>query len=263
MDESTAGKAAAALWELWSTGQQMPQLPDELRPANLDDGWAVQRALDRLAGPLAGWKVAASSEKAQAVIGVDGPLAGALYERQLVGDGAELPVPAIEVAEAEFVFRLGRDLPAAAAPFNRDEVLAAVASVHPAIEVPDSRLSMYPALGAPQMIADAMVGGHLVVGEPLLDIDMEKLATIEVVLHCDGDEVARGSGADVLGDPCEALVWLSNEIARRGESMRAGQVVTTGACAVRYGLDAGSRISATFGTAHASVSVVFAAASRS
>ena len=42
----------------------------------------------------------------------------------------------MRVAEPEFAFRMGRDLAPRDADYSVDEVLAAVATLHPAIEIP-------------------------------------------------------------------------------------------------------------------------------
>jgi 2-oxo-3-hexenedioate decarboxylase/2-keto-4-pentenoate hydratase len=43
-----------------------------------------------------------------------------------------------------------------------------------------------------------------------------------------GKEAGRGTGADVLGHPHNALAWLANHLAARGTPLRAGMVVSTG-----------------------------------
>jgi 2-keto-4-pentenoate hydratase len=57
--------------------------------------------------------------------------------------------------------------------------------------------------------------------------DLLTLSTVEVVLCCEGIEVALGVGNDVLGGPAKAIeVLLSSPGAR---AIAAGEVVTTGA----------------------------------
>jgi 2-oxo-3-hexenedioate decarboxylase/2-keto-4-pentenoate hydratase len=43
-----------------------------------------------------------------------------------------------------------------------------------------------------------------------------------------GAEVARGSGADVLGHPHHALAWLAGHLAGQGQHLRKGEIVLTG-----------------------------------
>lgn len=246
MELASVRAAAELLWDLWSNLERRPEMPAELCPRDLDDAWAIQRACDSLAGPRIGWKIAASTPEGQAVIGVDAPLIGALYERQLVSDGGTLPVPSIEVAEAEFVFRMAGDLDPADAPFSRAVVLAQVGGVYPGLEIPDCRLSNYPDIGGPQMVADFMCGDHFAVGASKLDLELSSLPQVEVIAYRNDLPVGRGRGVDVLGDPCDALVWTANELARRGEALRSGDFVMTGGCAVVFGLSAGDLVRANF-----------------
>ncbi len=51
----------------------------------------------------------------------------------------------------------------------------------------------------------------------------------------------------VLGDPRVALAWLANELAHRNVTLAAGQVVTTGTCAVPLEVALGDGFVAEFG----------------
>ena len=71
----------------------------------------MQAALAGLAGATpVGWKIAATSEAGQKHIGVDGPLAGRLWESKLHEGGTKLPAGHLHMAvvEAEFAFRYRR-----------------------------------------------------------------------------------------------------------------------------------------------------------
>ena len=143
MDDAAARAAAQLLLSSWQTGARIRRTAERLRPLSRVDGYAVQSALQSLSGDtLLGWKIAATSPAGQTHIGVDGPLAG----RLLCRPGARqrqrtrrLPDNHMRVAEPEFAFRMARDLLARSQPYSMDEVLAAVGTLHPAIEVPDSR----------------------------------------------------------------------------------------------------------------------------
>ncbi len=139
------------------------------RPGNRADGYAIQAHLERrTARPIAGWKIAATSKAGQQHINVDGPLAGRLLAERAFADGARLAFGAnrMRVAETEFAFRMGRDLPPRQAPYGVDEVVAAVASLHPALEIPDSRYSDFTKVGASQLIADNACAHQVVFGAP-------------------------------------------------------------------------------------------------
>jgi 2-keto-4-pentenoate hydratase len=57
-----------------------------------------------------------------------------------------------------------------------------------------------------------------------------------------GNEVSRGTGADVLGHPHNALAWLANHLAADGKGLRAGQIVLTGSLVKTVWLEAGDKV---------------------
>jgi 2-keto-4-pentenoate hydratase len=252
MNHESIREAADVLWSCWTGGRRIAQLPEGVRPQTRADGYAIQAHLEARTGrPLFGWKIAATSKAGQTHIAVDGPLAGRLLAERVGEDGGDVPFGAhshMRVAEAEFAFRMGRDLPPSATPYSVVDVLDAVASLHPAIEIPDSRYDDYTLVGAPQLIADNACAHYFVLG-PATEADWRALdlAAHPVVAHV-GSHVREGVGANVLGDPRGALTWLANELSRLGITLRAGAVVTTGTCVVPPPIEAGDRIEMDFGT---------------
>lgn len=247
MGDDRHARAAEQLWQAWRSGEALDGIDADVRPRDLDQGYAVQRALDGLAGPSAGWKIAATSEAGQAHLGVPGPMVGRLYEIQARESGASLSVGSMRMrsAEPEFAFRFARDL-APGAELTREEVLGAVGAVVLAIEVPDSRFVGFSAAGAPQLVADAMCGGHFVLGRAIEDWRGLDLPRRRARMLRGGQEASAGSGANVMGDPADALTWMANEVLGRGWSLGAGEVVLTGASAPPIDIDAGHAVVAEF-----------------
>jgi 2-keto-4-pentenoate hydratase len=248
--------AADLLWAHWQAGTRLAELPREIRPRTRGEGHAVQAFLDeRIATPLFGWKIAATSRAGQAHIGVDGPLAGRLLRERVFDSGAELPLGKnhMRVAEAEFAFRMGRELPPSRETYTVAEVLAAVDGLHPAIEIPDSRYDDFTRVGAPQLIADNACAHLFVLGPataaPWRDMDLVEHPVTATVSRNDGTpEVTHsGKGQNVLGDPLVALTWLVNELSGLGIALEAGQIVTTGTCVVPVPVAAGDAVRADFG----------------
>jgi 2-keto-4-pentenoate hydratase len=242
--------ASDALWDLWQRGRRIDELADACRPLTREDGYAIQARLERRSTlPLFGWKIAATSEAGQAHIAVEGPLAGRLLAERVFESGSQLRVGSnhMRVAEAEFAFRLAVDLPPRATRYGVDEVLAGVASLHPAIEIPDSRYVDFTAVGAAQLIADNACAHHFVLGPAApgawRSID---LTAHQVIGSVAGRLEREGIGANVLGDPREALAWLVNELSHLGLPLRAGQVVTTGTCLVPLPIGPGDRVRCDF-----------------
>jgi 2-keto-4-pentenoate hydratase len=142
-----------------------------------------------------------------------------------------------------------RDLSPRAEPYGIEEVLDAVAALHLAIEVPDSRFDDFTAVGAAQLIADNACAHQFVLGPQApatwRDVDLAAHRVIGQV----GSRLSReGCGANVLGDPRLALVWLVNELSHHDLTLAANQIVTTGTCLVPLEIREGDEISADYGT---------------
>jgi 2-keto-4-pentenoate hydratase len=236
MTPSDVEQASSLLWDHWTGGRRLAKIPDAIRPSSRDEGYAVQATLERRSGsPLFGWKIAATSVAGQKHINVDGPLAGRLLHERAFENGATVPFGAnhMRVAEAEFAFRMRRDLTPQWGLFSVGDVVDAAGSLHPAIEIPDSRYDDFTIVGAPQLIADNACAHYFVLGEAApdswRDVDLRAHAVRGEVV---GKLARDGVGANVLGDPRIALAWLANELSSLGIVLRAGQVVTTGTCLV-------------------------------
>jgi 2-keto-4-pentenoate hydratase len=252
MSKSDRVQAASdLLFDHWRGQRRLDRLPDELRPASRQEGYAIQSRLEeRTAQPLFGWKIAATSTAGQAHIGVDGPLAGRILAERVLPDGATATLGSnlMCVAEVEFAFRMARDLAPRERPRTVGEVLDAVDSLHPAIEIPDSRYHAFATVGAPQLIADNACAHEFVLG-PAAGRDWRTmdLARYRAVGTVAGKIERQGIGQNVLGDPRVALTWLANELSSLGVPLKAGQVVTTGTCLVPLAIAAGDAVSGDFG----------------
>ena len=251
MNDIDVQHSAEALWEHWQQSRRMAELPARGRPATRAEGYAIQAELAAVSGqPVVGWKIAATSPAGQAHIHVDGPIAGRIFEQRVVAMGTTFSLEhnLMRVAEAEFAFRLGRDLGARDRAYDVDEVMDAVDALHLSLEVPDSRFHDFTLVGAAQLIADDACACWLVLGpEVSADWRALDLATHVVHGHKNGAAVATGSGANVLGDPRLAMTWIANEVREYGTGLRAGQFVTTGTCIVPLKVGPGDRVHMDFG----------------
>ncbi len=251
MDAGNAAEASRLLFTCWRAREVMAALPEAVRPQSRAEGYAIQALLPARAGAgVFGWKVAASSVAGQRHINVDGPLAGRILTTSVRPDGGTVSIRGnrMRVAEMEFAFRMGRTLAPRAARYEIDETLDAVASLHPAIESPDSRFDDFTAVGAAQLIADAACADLFVLG-PATEADWRRidLAGHEVSAVDGRGGLHTGVGANVLGDPRVSLAWLVNELSSIGVALEAGQVVTTGTCMTPIPVQPGDRVRGDFG----------------
>jgi 2-keto-4-pentenoate hydratase len=111
-----------------------------------------------------------------------------------------------------------------------------------AIEIVDDRYRDYAALGAPTLIADDFFGAGCVLGPAVADFDPTRLAASRARMRIDGRDVGAGVGTDILGEPLEALVWLANNLAQRGQHLRRGEFVLLGSLVQTQWVAAGQSV---------------------
>src|SRR5882757_9622967 len=250
LDKNAITAASKTLHDHWRAGTKFSSLDDELRPRDRIEGYAIQAAIEKYSSePLFGWKIAATSEAGQKHINVDGPMAGRILAETVISDGgtASMAGNEMRVAEPEFAFRMRVDLPARSTPYALRQVLDAVDTLHPAIEIPDSRFADFVSAGAAQIIADNACAHLFVLGSPTsaawraLDLIEER-----PVVSLRGQQFI-GHGKNVLGDPRVALTWLANELRQLGVTLKAGRIVTTGTCHPPLPIQSGDMFEADFG----------------
>ncbi|MDP6517071.1 MAG: fumarylacetoacetate hydrolase family protein [Alphaproteobacteria bacterium] len=243
-------EAARLLWEAWREHRRLAPLTGELRPQTVADGYAVQDAVIHRSGLAhVGWKIGATNPVVQAQLGLPGPLSGRLlapfrHDSPAVLDATDFAMRALE---PEIAFRLAGDLPARARAYDRAEVAAAVGTVHPALEIPESRWRDWAGAGAPAFIADNAAAGWFVLGPAAHDGLARDLAALEARLVVNGRVVETGDGAQVMGHPLEALTWLANHLSGRGPGLGGGALVTTGTCTPIATAARGDSVVADFG----------------
>ncbi len=250
MDKAAIGRAVDILWHARLECRRMDGLPADCRPSSLAEGYAIQDAMAAAAGQkVVGWKIAATSAAGQRHIGIDEPLGGRLFANFVLQDGALLPAAPLHmrVAEAEFAFRMARDLAPRATAYSVEEVLDAVADLHLAIEVPDARFEKFAEAGPAQIAADDAFAAWFVLGIRVADWRRIDLAAHPVRAFKNGVLAREGSGANVLGDPRKALTWLANDRSKRGIGLSAGDIITTGTCVTPLEIGPGDKVVADFG----------------
>jgi 2-keto-4-pentenoate hydratase len=258
LDKDQIAAAAKTLHDHWQAGTKIGDLDPAQRPQGRAEGYAIQAAMQDY-GSLFGWKIAATSEAGQKHINVAGPQAGRIFAERVVADGGTAPMAGNEmrVGEPEFAFRMGRSLPPRSIPYSVEDVLSAVDTLHPAIELPDSRFADFVKAGEAQLIADNACAHLFVLGAPTTaDWRAVDLVEQRPVVTLRGQRFV-GHGRNVLGDPRVALTWLANELRQLGVTLKAGEVVTTGTCHAPLPIRPGDMFAADFG-AFGKVSVALA-----
>ncbi|MGJ7457723.1 2-keto-4-pentenoate hydratase [Halomonas sp. MA07-2] len=235
-------QVSGLLERAWLSGECLSSLPDACRPVDQAQAYRIQRRLAERLGPTGGWKVGAPSP--------DGaPHYAPLPARFLQHGSATCRLDELgrAILEAELAFALKEDLPPHEAPYGRDEVLSAVASVHAVIEIVDSRFRDWPE-GTDKLsqLADLQNFGRLIVGEGQAEWSALDLSRVPASLTLDGALEVSAVGGNPAGDPVALLVWLANALPATGQWLRAGEVVTCGSCTGKTPVGEPVRATATF-----------------
>jgi 2-keto-4-pentenoate hydratase len=251
LDRHQIASASQTLHDHWRAGTKLEAIDAWMRPRDRVEAYAIQAAIEKYSTThLFGWKIAATSEAGQKHINVDGPMAGRILAETVIPDGgtASMAGNEMRVAEPEFAFRMRSDLPARSTPYTVSQVLDAVDTLHPAIEIPDSRFADFVGAGPEQIIADNACAHRFVLGAPTQS-NWRALDLVEQrpVITLRGKRYI-GHGKNVLGHPLVALTWLANELRQLGVTLKAGQIVTTGTCHPPLPIQSGDFCAVDFGS---------------
>jgi 2-keto-4-pentenoate hydratase len=226
----------------------LASLPSDIAPQDEDEGYRVQRAVHDLllahTGAMVGYKIGCTSAVMQHYLDIPHPCSGGVFEKGVHDTGVSLRAgDYVRVGvECEIAVRLARNLSPTEAPFTAEWVMEAIESYHPAIEIVDDRYEKWETLGASTLIADDFFAAGCVLGKAVPRIKAPDLLHVAGRVVVNGKEVGRGTGADVLGHPHNALAWLANHLAAEGKGLHAGQIVLTGSLVKTAWLNAGDSV---------------------
>ncbi|RMD62106.1 MAG: hydratase [Alphaproteobacteria bacterium] len=252
MTPETRARAAALLLAARRERRPLSALPAEYRPRTLADGYGIQSAwITAAGGRVVGFKIGATSRKAQEYLGIAEPFYGCILDDVVFDSPAALSAGdyLFRLIEPEFALRLGRDLPPRPGGYTMNDLARAVNAVHPALEVVNSAYgAAWTDAGALALIADNGVNAALVLGPATADWHGFDLATHAVTFRRNNEEVGCGVGGHALGHPLAALAWLADQDVCGGRGLKAGDIVTTGVVTPFVHAEAGDDLTADFGS---------------
>ncbi len=258
--------AAEDLLRAEQSGQQIGLLSKRYPQMDMDDAYAIQKAIYRakvLAGQsVVGWKIGLTSKAMQYALNIDIPDSGILFDDMMFDHGSTVPKgrfiqPRIE-AEIAFVMKEG----IGGENVTRDAVIAATDYVAPSIEILDTRiLRADPETGQARSVLDTIsdnaANAGIVLGSEKHEVDRFDLRWVGAVTMRNGEVEETGLGAGVLNDPIESVVWLARRMAQYGQNIEPGQIILSGSFIRPIECPSGTEIHADFG-GFGSVDIAFA-----
>ena len=232
------------------TGGVVPPLRDGLDALDGMGAYAVQDINNRYwqdqGRRIVGRKAGLTARAVQQQLGVDQPDFGTLFDDMQILDGGCLSRSQTlqPKAEAEIAFVLGHDI--LDTDPNIEVVASAVASVHAAIEIVDSRIADWK-ISFADTVADNGSSAFFVLSKESKPLDGLDIWSCGMVMEIDGEIASLGAGAAALGHPLKAAAWLARTLAKRGAPLRAGDILLTGALGPMVALVPGNQVRAVVG----------------
>jgi len=246
--------ATASIWESMQRGIHHPG--EWAHRLSMDDGYRIQlgvlRRLVARGERHAGWKVGLTAAAMRTQMKVHEPCFGFLLGSGNEPSGhvftyGELIRPGFE---NELCLTIGAPLRGPGVGF--EQARAAISAVAPALEIIETRGDF--AADLPLTMADNAQQKAFVTGTAL-PLGNHDLAQATVSVYLDDALLNQASGAEVMGNPINSIVWLANKLAEFGWSLEPGQRVISGSFTRQYLLSKPSRVRAVFepfGTVEAS-----------
>ena len=238
-----------AIQDFWDRSQRNDPFPVKWAGRlSVEEGYNIQfelaDRLGRVENARAGWKVATVNKVLQEQLGVTEPFFGSIRQKTVYQSGYVLPASTYikPHVETEICFRVTGGIETAK---TAEDVRKAVDYCYPAFELVEKRCPVYD-LGV--ALADNAEHAAIVLGPPVKvtpDIAFDKEAA---ALFINNEEVGSGSGAAILGDPINSVLWINNKLREFGRTLKPGEFVMTGSLIRQFPLKAGDVVSAKFST---------------
>ncbi len=248
--KSDLTSAASLFVAARQTAKPITDLPSALKPASLEEASFVQDTMANIihggsSNGIRSWKVGAPAPDAT-------PLFGPMISAWIGEDASVLSEPRhrFRGLEAEIAFLIGQDLPPRETPYTRGDIIAGIASCHPAIEELEAGLADPTAVERFTMIADLQMHGAFIHGPAVHGWEQIDFARESVSLAIDGAVRVERTGSNTAGsDLLRLVLYLVNEGAGRTGGLQRGSWVTTGSWTGNTLASAGSAVDVRFSNA--------------
>jgi len=243
LDNDRMRQAAELLLKARREVMPIHELPANLRPNTLEEAYGLQDIMAQSLSPIGGWKVGASTPDATPVFSAM-PLWGGFAAS---GDRIASAFRRLRGVEAEIAFCMGKDLPRRAEPYTREEVIDAIESAHPAIELLESAYFDVDKVDRFSLLGDLQMNGGFARGAAVANWQNCDLAKETVSVTIDGEKIFEGTASNPAGtDLIRLVTWLANEGSYRTGGLKSGQWITTGSWSGKALAKAGSKVEARF-----------------
>lgn len=229
--------------------KSVPPLTEQYPDLTVEEAYRVQlNIIDhkvRSGQRIVGKKIGLTSLAMQQLLGVDQPDYGHLLDSMDVTDHESISIKGLfePKVEGEIAFVLKKDLKGPSVTI--EEVLDATDYVVPSIEIVDSRILNWN-IKLADTVADNASSGLFVLGKQRFSVKDVDLTKVEMRLYKNNELINSGTGLDVMGNPAACVAWLANKLYEYGVTLKANEVVLSGALSAAVNAQAGDRFKVEF-----------------
>ena len=230
-------------------------IPTELYPDTPQQAFTIQSEIissliQHYQSETCGYKLACTNDLAMNLLNVSEPFPGRLMSHSTHQSGIKFNPEDFchRVVELEFGFRMNKDVPLSDVLYTADSIKPYIGEFLPGIEIVDHRYNDFSQVGALALICDNAIHGQSIFGPACADWQQLDLKQHVVELNINQQLFSRGSGANVLGDPLNVIAWLQNHLSQSNQTLRSGDLITTGTACDVYSAQSGDTIKADFGS---------------
>ena len=102
-------------------------------------------------------------------------------------------------------------------------------------------------IGALNLISNNGASDFWIKNDEIFNINEIDLNDYEISLNINGQLKEIGNTKNVLKNPLNAVLWLINTLAKKGEPLLKGQYISSGSCTKAYKINVGDIVKADFG----------------
>ena len=223
---------------------------DSIEIKNVDEAYSIQDTFINLKrkdgyGDIGGWKVALTNPEMQRLVGVDNPVEGAIHKPLIYKNNVTVKLNNYchLGAEAEIAIKIDKDIPSKINGFNnKEEIIPYLKEVMVALEIVDDRNSGSN-VTYEKLIAQNSMNHGCIIGESV-EIDLMTLDKLEGELIVSDKVFGRGKGKNVLHHPLNSVLYLVNNLIKRGRNLYAGDIVLTGSISTTCWPKSGDKVEA-------------------
>ena len=235
-----------------------PLPPTMKQHFTLEEAYAVQLEVCRQklekGYQVVGKKIGLVSRAMQKMMNVDQPDYGHIFAQQMHSQGTPIDTAKFITprVEGEIAFILDKDLTGPGV--KASDVVRATRGVMACLEFVDSRWEEFDVYDS---ISDNASCGGFLLGSKLVPLENLDLRYIGMFIEKNGELHSSGLGVEIMGDPLNSVAWLANKLSEFGISLKAGEVVLSGAITSMVPVTKGDILQVSFSTL-GSITVRFA-----